>query len=209
VSEIRSYRRVFDLERRIYSIDRLRLNPAGIPVRGAVYFLAVVLAAIAASGLPLAGLVLRTIPWYLRDVAVPALVAMVLGAIRIEGRAFHLAARGLAASWLSQRGQRVLSPCGPGCRWHMDDVTLVPDGSDARMRRLRYSGPGAVLVSIAHDRRGRARERNRRGMARRGARALTLGEAEAAAPLARHQVIWMRRGAYVRVRRARVTRRLS
>ena len=30
-SEIRSYRRVFDLERRIYSIDRLRLNPGGVP----------------------------------------------------------------------------------------------------------------------------------------------------------------------------------
>ena len=44
--EIRSYRAVFDLERRIYRIDRLRLNPAGVPVRGIVYFLAL-LAAIA------------------------------------------------------------------------------------------------------------------------------------------------------------------
>jgi hypothetical protein len=32
--EIRSFRRVFDLERRIYRVDRLRLNPGGIPVRG-------------------------------------------------------------------------------------------------------------------------------------------------------------------------------
>ncbi len=32
--EIRSYRRVFDLERRIYQVDRLRLNPSGVPVRG-------------------------------------------------------------------------------------------------------------------------------------------------------------------------------
>ena len=36
--EIRSYRRVFDLERRVYSVDRLRLNPSGVPVRGIVYF---------------------------------------------------------------------------------------------------------------------------------------------------------------------------
>ena len=40
--EIHSYRRVFDLERRVYSVDRLRLNPSGVPVRGIVYFLAVV-----------------------------------------------------------------------------------------------------------------------------------------------------------------------
>ena len=32
--EVRSYRRVFDLERRIYRVDRLRLNPGGVPVRG-------------------------------------------------------------------------------------------------------------------------------------------------------------------------------
>ena len=36
--EIRSYRRVFDLERRIYSIDRVRLNPGGVPVRGVDVF---------------------------------------------------------------------------------------------------------------------------------------------------------------------------
>ena len=37
--EIRSYRAVFDLERRIYRVDRLRLNPGGVPVRGVVYCL--------------------------------------------------------------------------------------------------------------------------------------------------------------------------
>jgi hypothetical protein len=34
--DIRSYRAVFDLERRIYRIDRLRLNPSGVPVRGVI-----------------------------------------------------------------------------------------------------------------------------------------------------------------------------
>jgi hypothetical protein len=29
---------------------------------------------------------------------------------------------------------------------------VLPDGSDSRLRRLRYSGPGAVLVSVAHER---------------------------------------------------------
>ena len=44
--EIRSYRRVFDLERRIYRIDRLRLNPGGVPVRGVVYFLVAIVMAL-------------------------------------------------------------------------------------------------------------------------------------------------------------------
>ena len=30
---------------------------------------------------------------------------------------------------------------------------MVPDGSDHRMRRLAYRGPGALLVSVAHERR--------------------------------------------------------
>jgi hypothetical protein len=55
VIEIRSYRRVFDLERRIYSVDRLRLNPGGVPVRGVVYFLAIVLGGLIAGGMPFIG----------------------------------------------------------------------------------------------------------------------------------------------------------
>ena len=55
MTEIRSFRRVFDLERRIYSIDRLRLNPAGVPVRGVVYLLIALAAMIATSRMPVIG----------------------------------------------------------------------------------------------------------------------------------------------------------
>ena len=51
--EIRSYRRVFDLERRIYRVDRLRLNPGGVPVRGVVYFLVILVGDPDRRGLPL------------------------------------------------------------------------------------------------------------------------------------------------------------
>ena len=67
--EIRSYRRVFDLERRIYRIDRLRLNPGGVPVRGVVYFLALLLAVLIARRLPLLEIVATLPPWYLGDLA--------------------------------------------------------------------------------------------------------------------------------------------
>src|ERR1700685_3026622 len=92
VIEIRSYRAVFDLERRIYRIDRLRLNPGGIPVRGVVYFLAILLAVLLAARLPLLAVVARALPWYLRDLALPGASAATLTVIRVEGRPFHLAA---------------------------------------------------------------------------------------------------------------------
>ena len=62
MTEIRSYRSVFDLERRIYRIDRVRLNPGGIPVRGVLYFLAILLAVAGASRVPLLGEAVRALP---------------------------------------------------------------------------------------------------------------------------------------------------
>ena len=46
---------VFDLERRIYRVDRLRLNPGGVPVRGVIYLLLIILAALITARLPLLG----------------------------------------------------------------------------------------------------------------------------------------------------------
>jgi hypothetical protein len=156
--EIRSYRAVFDLERRIYRVDRLRLNPGGIPVRGVVYFLAILAAALIAGKLPLLGEAVRALPWYLRDLALPVASATVLSVIRIEGRPFHLAAYALLRYRAGPRrliGDRPagIDPRGaPGERWHPAEIVMLPDGSDGGMRRLRYTGPGAVLVTIAHER---------------------------------------------------------
>ncbi|MFI5003492.1 MAG: hypothetical protein ACHQE6_00620 [Solirubrobacterales bacterium] len=145
--EIRSYRAVFDLERRIYRVDRLRLNPGGIPVRGVVYCLAI-LASIALLGaLPLLGAAVRALPWYLRDLALPVGGAGLLTVIRIEGRPFHLAAAALLRHALGPRHLAGLRPRAPaGSVWRPEDLLVLPDGSDARLRRLRYTGPGAVLV---------------------------------------------------------------
>ena len=53
MTDVRSYRAVFDLERRIYRIDRLRLNPGGVPVRGVLYFLGLLVAGAVTARLPL------------------------------------------------------------------------------------------------------------------------------------------------------------
>jgi hypothetical protein len=158
--EIRSYRRVFDLERRIYRIDRLRLNPSGVPVRGVVYFLAILLTALIARRLPLLEIVARLPPWYLGDLAIPAASAALLTMIRVEGRPFHLAALALARYGTGPR--RLAGACrstDPAGRWYPDEIVLLPDGSDGRMRRLRYTGPGAVRVGLQHERSDRASER--------------------------------------------------
>jgi hypothetical protein len=202
VVEIRSYRSVFDLERRIYRIDRLRLNPGGVPVRGAVYFIVLLLATLAAGAVPLLGTGVRALPWYLRELAVPVALAALLTVIRVEGRPFHLTARALVryASGprqlvgLHARGRAV--PAAPERRWHPPELLLLPDGSDARLRRLRYIGPGAVLVAVAHERAiygarlfGRVGGRARLGLRElHGQRALPSGQVIALAPGARLDV---------------------
>ncbi|HUN78755.1 MAG TPA: hypothetical protein VMU32_07550 [Solirubrobacteraceae bacterium] len=150
--EIRSYRGVFALERRIYRVDRLRLNPSGVPVRGVLYWLALTLAVLLLGRLPLLGAAADVLPWYLRALALPAGAAAVLAMIRIEGRPFHLAAVALARFAGERRQLSGMSPCpGPGGRWHPPRLAVLPDGSEGRPRRVRYAGPGTVRIAVAHD----------------------------------------------------------
>jgi hypothetical protein len=202
VIEIRSYRRVFDLERRIYSVDRLRLNPGGVPVRGVVYFLAILSVGMIATSLPLVGVIAKELPWYLRDIALPGAGATVLSVIRVEGRTFHLAAQALLRYWTGPRRLAGARRCAAvGELWRPAEIVMLPDGSDSRMRRLRYTGPGAVLVSVEHERRGRAMEQGPSGMARPGLRpVLSLRQRAGAGALEEGQVISLGSGARLLVR---------
>jgi hypothetical protein len=161
MTEIRSYRRVFDLERRIYRVDRIRLNPGGIPVRGVIYFLAILATALFMGQLPLLAILARRLPWYVRDLALPGLSAALLTVIRIEGRPFHLAARAVLRYRTRPRKLAGLRPCLPGSGatpggyWRPESILMLPDGSDSRIRRLRYTGPGAVLITVPYGRKSR------------------------------------------------------
>jgi hypothetical protein len=200
--EVRSYRRVFDLERRIYSVDRVRLNPGGVPVRGVLYFLALLAAGLVASGLPLIGSLFGVLPWFVRDLALPGAGAAVLSVIRIEGRVFHLAAQSLVRYWTAPRRLAGVRRCeSVGDMWRPDEILLLPDGSDHHMRGLRYTGPGAVLVSVEHERHGRARELGSVGVARAGLRpVLSLRQKPGGQVLAQGQVISLGVGARLRVK---------
>jgi hypothetical protein len=195
VIEIRSYRAVFDLERRIYRVDQLRLNPGGIPVRGVVYFIVILLATLIAGGLPLVGAAIGALPWYLRDLALPVASATVLSVIRIEGRPFHLAAYALLRYRARPRRLAGVRPCGAtDARWRPEEILMLPDGSDGGMRRLRYTGPGAVLVTTAHERIERGRGP--------GGRSLTVRELPGGCALPNGQVIALASGARLDVHSA-------
>jgi hypothetical protein len=157
--EIRSFHSVFALERRIYRIDTLRLNPSGIPLRGIAYGVALVVASLLAGALPPTSWLDPIVPWYLRDIGIPLALATVLGAARIDGRAFHLAAHAALAHLLAPRRLGRLAPLATAARWRPPAIVCIPDGSDARFRALRYRGPGVVLVRVPHVRRDCPRRR--------------------------------------------------
>jgi hypothetical protein len=197
VIELRSFRRVFELERRIYRVDRLRLNPGGVPLRGVVYFLALVAISVLAGAIPLVGLLARAVPWYVRALVMPALGAGLLALIRVEGRPFHVAARALLAYETSPRLLAGLERrTSVGTRWLPEEVLLLPDGSDAHMRKLRYVGPGSALITVAHERsagRGLWRARGR-GVGRRR-HVLALRERGGGSQLRQGQVVVLDAGA--------------
>ncbi len=145
--EIRSYRAVFDLERRIYRVDRLRLNPGGVPVRGVVYCLTILACLGLAGTLPLVGSAVRALPWYARDLLMPAGLAALLTLIRVEGRPFHLAAAALLRHLFGPHQLVGLRQAPAGRVWRPEELLMLPDGSDSSPRRLRYSGPGAMRMT--------------------------------------------------------------
>jgi hypothetical protein len=195
VIELRSYRRVFELERRIYRIDRLRLNPAGVPVRGVVYFLALVSVSVLTSATPALGALEQPVPWYLRALVLPGLGAALLALIRIEGRPFHLAAGALAGYLTSPRRLAGLTRrASVGCMWLPEDIVLLPDGSDPHLRALRYTGPGSVLVTVRH----RPPVAPSRWRAALGRRAVEISELHPSAPLPSGEVVVLARGARLR-----------
>lgn len=186
--EIRSFRRVFDLERRIYSVDRLRLNPGGVPVRGVVYFLALLLAALIFGGLPLLGATVRATPWYGRDLLAPGATAAVLSIVRVDGRTFHLAAQALLRfGWERGLSIGLRGGTGEGERWIPQPITILPDGSDGVLRRLRYTGPGAVLILVEHHQAG-ASERERFHL-RPGSKSVRIAPLGSGGPLSSGKVI--------------------
>jgi hypothetical protein len=154
--EVRSYRTVFDLDRRLYRIDRVRLNPGGVPVRGIVYGVVLTAAVAVLAALPLLGWPLRALPWPARHLVLPTVVAAALTVVRVDGRPCHVALRSVIALAVGPRRlngwERVPRSAK---RWRPPDLVVIPDGSEPSLRRACFHGPGAVVVRVAHELRRR------------------------------------------------------
>src|SRR5215218_9238566 len=94
---IRSYRRVFEVDRRIYRVDRWALPvPGGVPLRAVGYLAATVLAVVILDGLPVIGEGLAMLSPPLRYVMLPFAIAVLGTQAAPDGRTAHR----FAADWL-------------------------------------------------------------------------------------------------------------
>jgi hypothetical protein len=151
--EVRSYRGVFSFERRIYRIDTLRLNPAGVPLRGVAYTVILAVGAYFAAALPVASWAVAPFPWYFRVIALPSVLGGLLAVVRIDGRVFHVAATAAIRYRLGPRNLRGLRRGAPPMSvWRPPSIVCIADGSEGWLRPLRYHGPGMALICCAHDR---------------------------------------------------------
>jgi hypothetical protein len=154
----------------------------------------------------LLGLIVQAMPWYVRDLLLPGLAAAVLTVVEIEGRPSHLAAFALLRYGIAARqlaGLRAYRESDR--RWRMHELLVLPDGSDSRLRRLRYTGPGTVLVSAAH-----VRAEWDRGLPRGPGRAsVTIGPLYGRRRPARGRALALSTGTRLEVHRDRAPRRGS
>lgn len=156
---IRSFRVVFELDRRLHRIDRWRLPlPYGLPLRSLGYAAGALLAVLVAGALPVIGQVLGLLPAPVRFALIPGAVAYGLTAVRVDGRPAHDVALALVGWWLRprvmvawQRGAK------PGDQIRLGDIAYAPDCSGPRLRRGRVRGPATAIVRT----RARATERRR------------------------------------------------
>src|SRR3954454_24658794 len=148
---IRSYRRVFEVDRRIYRVDRWALPvPGGVPLRAVAYFVAAVLAVLVGGSLPGIGELVAGVSAPLRFVVAP-LAAAVLGTQAApDGRVAHR----FAWDWLRVRlrarrrcGGRVVTLEGEPVTWH-GELALRCDGEGAQLRRGRVRGPVRVTFNV-------------------------------------------------------------
>lgn len=166
---VRSYARVFAVDRRIYRVDRWPVPvPGGIPLRAVVYFVVTLVALLLASRLPVLGALVNELTPPFRFVIVPLGVAMLGTQATPDGRSAHR----FAWAWLRLRlrarrrsAGRMVPLDGEPVPWH----AALPTAWDQYAPKLtgaRISGPARVTFSvpvrIAAGRRGRLRARPRR-----------------------------------------------
>jgi TcpE family len=159
---IRSYRRVFEVDRRIYRVDRWALPvPGGVPLRGLGYFAATIALVVVLGPVPAIGDLLGLLSAPLRYVVLPLTVAVLATQAAPDGRSAHR----FAGDWLRLRlrtrrrsALRRVPLEGEAVPWH-DVLATRWDVSGAQLHRARVRGPARVdfRVPVEFDDRPRNR----------------------------------------------------
>lgn len=144
---VRSYRRVFRIERRIHRIDRFLLPvPGGLPLRGVLYFLGALLALLALALLPGVEALLERVPAPVRYAVLPAALAVLGTQVAPDGRSAHR----FALAWLAHRVRprrrvagRAVPPEGEPVSLSAT-LALAPDEHASALRRARVRGAAVV-----------------------------------------------------------------
>jgi len=144
---LRSYRLAFELERRIHRIDRYRIPlPYGLPLVAAGYGFAAAVLVVVLSGLPVIGAVLGMLPWPIRLLFIPGLVAHLLCRPTGDGRPAHEALAARAVASLAPTRQIAFGRAPRAPRKGFATVVVVPDERGPRYRASTVTGPGPVLL---------------------------------------------------------------
>lgn len=144
---VRSYRRVFRLERRIYRIDRFPVPvPGGIPLRALVAFLLALIALVLAARMPGLATLVGLLSPPLRYAVVPLALAVLATQVAPDGRS----APRFLLSWLTFRLRAPRRAAGravprEGEARQLDIVlALRRDWHCPELRRARVHGPVRV-----------------------------------------------------------------
>src|SRR4051812_46140834 len=148
---IRSYRRVFEVDRRIYRVDRWALPvPGGVPLRAVGYFAAAVLAVVILGGLPATAALVGMLSPPLRYVVLPLAVAVLGTQAAPDGRTAPRCAGDWLRRGLGARGRsvgRVVALEGEPVRWE-GELAVRWDVDGAQLHRARVRGPARVTFNV-------------------------------------------------------------
>ena len=148
---IRSYRRVFEVDRRIYRVDRWALPvPGGVPLRAVGYFAAAVLAVVILGAVPLTSELVELLSAPLRYVVLPLAIAVLGTQAAPDGRTAHRFAFDWARfRWRAHRrsaGRAVALEKEP-VRWD-GELAVRWDADCPRLGRGRVKGPARVTFNV-------------------------------------------------------------
>ena len=154
---IRSYRRVFEVDRRIYRVDRWALPvPGGVPLRAVGYFAAAVLAVVILGAVPLTSELVGMLSAPLRYVVLPLAIAVLGTQAAPDGRTAHRFAFDWARfRWRAHRrsaGRAVALEAEP-VRWD-GELAVRWDADCPRLGRGRVKGPARVTFNVPVRMRG-------------------------------------------------------